>query len=230
MLLEKKVLLAIDKIVIQEKLAILLAFIAGYTDAVGLIKWKTYVSFMSGNTTQLGTALGRGTIEVISSSLCVIGSFVAGIYLGTCLSVWQRQHKFSSTFFIVAGFLIAYSIVGYYYPIPSYGSLVIIGFSMGMMNTIVTSVGKQNVNTDFVTGTLNSLAKNSAMYTMSQSAEDRATYGSNAIRLLILWIGFISGAFIAPILLDMLAKWTLLLPAVLLLIAAFIFPISVIKK
>jgi len=229
MLPEKKAFLSADKIGVQEKLAILLAFIAGYIDAVGLIKWKTYVSFMSGNTTQLGTAIETGTVEVISSSLCVIGSFVSGIYLGTCLSQCQRQRKFSSKFFIVAGILITYSIVGSYYQIPNYSSLVIIGFSMGMMNTIVTSVGKQNVNTDFVTGTLNSLAKNSAMYTMSNSKEDRTTYRSNTIRLLILWIGFILGAFIAPMLLDMLTKWTLLLPAFFLLASAFLFPISIIK-
>jgi len=75
MLPEKKVFLYADKIGTQEKLAILLTFIAGYIDAVGLIKWKTYVSFMSGNTTQLGTAIATGTVEVISSSGCVIGSF-----------------------------------------------------------------------------------------------------------------------------------------------------------
>lgn len=230
MLPEKKVFLYADKIGAQEKLAILLTFIAGYIDAVGLIKWRTYVSFMSGNTTQLGTAIATRTVEVISSSGCVIGSFVSGIYLGTCLSQCQRQQKFSSRFFIVAGILIAYSIVGSYYQIPSYSSLVVVGFSMGVMNTIVTSVGKQNVNADFVTGTLNSLAKNSAMYTMSSNAEDKATYGSNVIHLLILWIGFVSGAYIAPILLDILAKWTLILPAFFLLVAAFIFPISTIKE
>jgi len=230
MLPEKKVFLYADKIGVQEKLAILLTFIAGYIDAVGLIKWKTYVSFMSGNTTQLGTAIATGTVEVISSSGCVIGSFVSGIYLGTCLSQRQRQQKFSSKFFIVAGILITYSIVGSYYQIPSYSSLVVVGFSMGVMNTIVTSVGKQNVNADFVTGTLNSLAKNSAMYAMSSSAEDRATYGSNVIHLLILWIGFVSGAYIAPVFLDILAKWTLILPAFFLLVAAFIFPIPNIKE
>ena len=230
MLPEKEVLLSADKIGVQERLAILLAFIAGYTDAVGLIKWKTYVSFMSGNTTQLGTAITSGTREVISSSLCVIGSFLVGIYVGTCLSVRNKQGIGSYKFFIVASILTIYSLATNYHEIPRLGSLVIIGLSMGLMNTIVTSIGKQRVNTDFVTGTLNSLAKNSAMYTMSKSAKDRAIYGSNAIRLLILWIGFISGAFIAPMLLDILAKWTLILPAVLLLVAAFIFPISTIKE
>jgi hypothetical protein len=37
----------------QEKIAVFLALVAGYTDSTGLIRWKTYVSFMSGNTTQL---------------------------------------------------------------------------------------------------------------------------------------------------------------------------------
>ncbi|WP_286857791.1 MULTISPECIES: YoaK family protein [Sphingobacterium] len=230
MLPDKKVLLSADKIGIQEKLAILLAFIAGYTDAVGLIKWKIYVSFMSGNTTQLGTAINAGAFGIISSSATVIGSFLIGLYTGTCLSLWKKYTIGLLKFFIVAGILLTYCVVSNCCEIPRIVSLVIIGFSMGMMNTIVTAVGKQNVNTDFVTGTLNSLTKNSAMYTMSSSKEERATYGSNAIHLLILWLGFLSGAFIAPMLLDVLADWILLLPAVLLLTATFIIPISIFKE
>ncbi|NJI72268.1 DUF1275 domain-containing protein [Sphingobacterium kitahiroshimense] len=230
MLPKNNVLLSADKIAIQEKLAILLAFIAGYTDAFGLIKWKTYVSFMSGNTTQLGTAIDNLAVEVISSSVAVIGSFVIGIYAGTCLSFCKKHRSGSYKFFIVSGILTTYSVVTSYYEIPRIASLVIVSFSMGLMNTIITTIGKQNVNTDFVTGTLNSLAKNSAMYTVSSNQEDRITYGSNVIHLLTLWIGFVSGAFMGPILMDMLANWTLLVPAVLLVLGAFIFPITITKE
>jgi len=75
------------QIALQEKLAICLAVVAGFVDATGLIKWKTYVSFMSGNTTQLGSAISSDQFGTMIISLTVIGCFVCGIYLGTCLSL-----------------------------------------------------------------------------------------------------------------------------------------------
>ena len=93
---------------------------------------------------------------------------------------------------------------------------------MGMMNTIITSVGNQKVNTDFVTGTLNSLARNTAMMTMTDDKIKKKKYTSNAIHLLLLWIGFLSGAFISPFLLDYFGNWTLMIPALLLMICGIL--------
>lgn len=207
---------------IQERLAIFLALIAGYIDATGLIQWKTYVSFMSGNTTSLGVAISTGKSEIIITSITVIVCFLLGIYAGTCLSLWKRIKSQILTFYIVSGILIFYSIIAYFYDINNLSSIVVIGFSMGMMNTIVTSVGNQKVNTDFVTGTLNSLARNTAMLSMTDDKAEKVEYKSNAIRLLFLWTGFLSGAFIAPFLLDYLGKWTFIFPAVLLLICGLL--------
>lgn len=211
-----------DSIKKQERLAIFLALIAGYIDATGLIQWKTYVSFMSGNTTSLGAAISTGKFGIIITSAIVISCFLLGIYAGTCLLLWKRIKNQILTFYIVSGILIFYSIIAYFYDINNLSSIAIVGFSMGMMNTIVTSVGNQKVNTDFVTGTLNSLAMNTAMLTMTDDKVEKQEYKSNAIHLLLLWIGFLSGAFIAPFLLDYFGKWTLMIPALLLMICGML--------
>lgn len=216
-MIAEKSLLSYKEIKVQEKLAIFLAFIAGYIDATGLIKWKTYVSFMSGNTTQLGAAFSSGKYEVIITSVTVIGSFLIGIFAGTCLSLWKKCKVKSIVFYIVLGILMLYTFMNYYRRIPVIPSIAIIGFAMGMMNTIVTTVGNLKVNTDFVTGTLNSLAKNMAIFTMSNDENEKNEAKENAIYLLLLWMGFLSGAVIAPFLLSILKNWILLLPAVLLL-------------
>ena len=44
-----------------ERLAAGLAMIAGYIDAYGLIRYQTYLSFMSGNTTQTGSQWRRAS-------------------------------------------------------------------------------------------------------------------------------------------------------------------------
>ena len=211
-----------DSIKMQERLAIFLALIAGYIDATGLIRWKTYVSFMSGNTTSLGAAISTGKFGIIITSVIVISCFLLGIYAGTCLSLWKRIKNQILTFHIVSGILIFYSIIAYFYDINNLSSIAIIGFSMGMMNTIITSVGNQKVNTDFVTGTLNSLARNTAMLTMTDDKIKKKEYTSNAIHLLLLWIGFLSGAFVAPFLLDYFGKWTLMIPALLIMICGML--------
>lgn len=211
-----------DSIKMQERLAIFLALIAGYIDATGLIQWKTYVSFMSGNTTSLGAAISTGKSGIIITSVTVISYFLLGIYAGTCLSLWKRIKNQILTFYLVSGILIFYTIIAYFYDINNLLSIAIVGFSMGIMNTIVTSVGNQKVNTDFVTGTLNSLARNTAMLTMTDDKVEKQEYKSNAIYLLLLWIGFLSGAFIAPILLDYFGKWTLMIPALSLMICGLL--------
>lgn len=207
---------------IQERLAIFLALIAGYTDATGLIQWKTYVSFMSGNTTSLGASLSTNKLGIAMTSVTVIGSFILGIYAGTCLSLSRRIKNQILIFYLVSGILILYTIIAYFFNINTLSSIAIVGFSMGMINTIVTSVGNQKVNTDFVTGTLNSLARNTAMLSMTNDKAKKAEYQSNAIHLLFLWIGFLSGAFIAPFLLDYFGKWTLMIPALLLMICGIL--------
>ncbi|RYF98914.1 MAG: DUF1275 domain-containing protein [Chitinophagaceae bacterium] len=209
---------------LQEKLAICLALIAGYVDATGLIKWKTYVSFMSGNTTQLGAAISATETGTIITSSTVIGSFILGIYAGTCLSLSKNNRIKTLTIYMVAGILILYTTAANIFTIAAVASVAIIGFAMGLMNTILTVVGSQKVNTDFVTGTLNSLAGNTAMLTMSNNRSDAAQYKSNALHLLLVWFGFMAGAAMAHFAQLYYGNLTLLLPALLLLICSFFKP------
>lgn len=213
----------------QERLAVLLAFIAGYMDATGIIKWKTYVSFMSGNTTQLGTAISNQASDIIITSATVIGAFVLGIYAGTCLLLWKKCSIKTWPFYVVSGILLMYMTLSFIYQIPAVLSIAIMGFSMGMMNTIVTSVGHQKINTDFVTGTLNSLARNTAMYTMTNDIAEKKEYKINMIHLFLLWIGFVSGATIGAFLLPVLNNWTMIFPAMLLLMGVLAIKLFTIK-
>jgi uncharacterized membrane protein YoaK (UPF0700 family) len=213
----------------QEKIAVFLALVAGYTDSTGLIRWKTYVSFMSGNTTQLGTALSNHTSGIIITSGTVIICFVFGIYTGTCLSLQKKSRNTALRFYIVSALLILYTIISYFYMMNAVSSIAVIGFSMGIMNTIVTSVGSQKVNTDFVTGTLNSLAINTALLTMTKDKAEKKEYTSHTVHLLLVWFGFLSGAFAAPFLLPVLGDWSLILPATALLTCGLLISILNIK-
>jgi len=216
-------LLSERQIAKQEKLAVCLALTAGFIDAAGLIKWKTYVSFMSGNTTQLGTSASANQFETIVTLLTVIGCFVLGVYVGTCLSLWKFNQMKALKFYMVAGILIIYTVAAHIFNITAIPSVAIIGFAMGVMNTILTSVGSQNVNTDFVTGTLNSFARNTAMLTMSDDDSEKMKYKANAIHVLLVWLGFLAGAFLAHFALISFGNYILLLPALLLVLCSLFY-------
>src|SRR2546427_8434436 len=70
----------------QERLAAGLAMIAGYVDAYGYITFKTYLSFMSGNTTQTGSQIGQGDLAAAMPSLLAIVFLVIGVFTGTLLT------------------------------------------------------------------------------------------------------------------------------------------------
>ena len=60
-------------------MAISLALIAGYIDAYGFIQFGTFVSFMSGNTTEAGSNVGTGLASAAFPSFIAIVSFVAAL-------------------------------------------------------------------------------------------------------------------------------------------------------
>jgi uncharacterized membrane protein YoaK (UPF0700 family) len=64
---------------IEEWLAVALAMIAGFLDAYGMISYRTYLSFMSGNTTQAGYEIGQARFgPALYSVLLAIVFFEGG--------------------------------------------------------------------------------------------------------------------------------------------------------
>src|SRR6476659_9514629 len=61
----------------QWAVAILIAIMAGYLDGYGFFFLKTYVSFMSGNTTSTGLKIGQGAFFAAIPSAIAILFFVA---------------------------------------------------------------------------------------------------------------------------------------------------------
>lgn len=69
----------------RQFLAVAIAALAGCVDAIGYFSAKGYfVSFMSGNTTQVATDTLRGSHSALTPLLLVVG-FVAGVVLGRIL-------------------------------------------------------------------------------------------------------------------------------------------------
>jgi uncharacterized membrane protein YoaK (UPF0700 family) len=94
----------------QERIAAPLAMVAGYVDAYGYLTYNTYVSFMSGNTTQAGIKTGTSRPAAAFPMLFAILFFIVGVTIGTLIVhsrtrqspgvgglAWSRRHWRSSS-------------------------------------------------------------------------------------------------------------------------------------
>lgn len=184
----------------QEKFAAGLALIAGYIDAYAFLHYKTYVSFMSGNTTQLGSLSGEGEFFEAIPALLAIIFFVIGVFSGTLLAHYY-EHRFHRLLFgIIAILLAAVISITMLSSLSSLLSIAILSLGMGLMNTAITNVGAQSVNTAFVTGTLNRMAKHFALAVtrapLPDSQGEWDTQCRRAFILLAIWATFLIGAFL----------------------------------
>ncbi len=202
---------------------ICLALIAGFIDAYGFLHFKTYLSFMSGNTTQTGFSLGQVKLAIALTSFVAILFFVIGVFTGSVLSKFSWYKSRWAPFIVVASILTLYGGATFFFTINSYCSVGILSFSMGYMNTILSHIGKQSVNPDFVTGTLNNIAQHFASIVKGMPLPDSQgvwdSHQRRAIVLLVVWFSFLAGACFCVMATSWLGKWNLAFPVALLLIS-----------
>ena len=182
----------------EEFFAAGLATIAGYVDAYGYLTFKTYVSFMSGNTTQIGCLTGQGQLAAAMPSLVAIVSFVTGVFTGAWLTHSGADRSWRLRFGVVA-VLLAVS-MGLTPLGRSGGPLGIAMLSMatGILNTAPSQVGAQRMSLTFVTGTLTRLGTHLALALARAPVPDAQgpwdTHGRRAFLLIVVWAGFLIGA------------------------------------
>ena len=208
----------------QERLAVFLAMIAGYVDAYGFINYGTYVSFMSGNTTQTGSLIGQGNLAAAIPALLAIVFFLIGVFTGTFLiHSGARQARWLLLGLVAT--LLAVSIGGTQVGSSASGvGIATLSLAMGFLNTALSSVGAQSVNLVFVTGTLNTMAQHLALAVKSTPFPDAQgswdTHSHRAFLLMGVWASFLMGAFVAGLATSRFGVWALLLPILILLMLA----------
>lgn len=181
-------------------LALSLSCLAGYVDAIGFLKLGGFfVSFMSGNSTQMAVGIVRGTPSALTA-ISLIGCFVLGVMLGTFAVETVRGSRSRIILSLVglaiccAGIL---NLMG-----QTAFSLCVLTLAMGLEN-ITFSQGKDVLGLTYMTGTLVKLGQR---LTYALIGGDR--YGW--VPYLLLWAGLLAGAALGASLyarLGMNALW-----------------------
>ena len=125
-----------------------MAFLAGATDAYGYVELRgLYVSFMSGNTTMLGMAVGGGNFARSAAIALLIGMFVIGAAAGEALFNVAGRFRTAAVVFAVSVVLcipLAF---------PGWTVLALV-LAMGALNAAMSKVGSASVSLTYVTGAL----------------------------------------------------------------------------
>ncbi len=123
-------------------------FLAGATDVYGLSKLHDlFVSFMSGNTTSLGVAIGSGDGARAVTAGALVALFVVGAAAGTVIAEWSGRWHSAVVMVAVTALLTMAAAV----PAASIHSVVL---AMGALNAAFSRIGVTSVSLTYVTGAL----------------------------------------------------------------------------
>jgi uncharacterized membrane protein YoaK (UPF0700 family) len=212
------------------RLAGTLAVVAGYVDAFGLIALGTYVSFMSGNTTQTGAMIGLRKFAAALPSALAIVSFATGCFGGTWLTLSKGRNARRLLFGLAAAGLAAVIGGSHLVAIDQRAIIAVLSLAMGLLNSTLAQVGAEPVNLTFVTGTLSKIGRHLALAARRATLTDaQGPWDSHLYRatvLISIWAGFLAGAFLAAAAYSCVGVDALAAPFLVLLTLTFLNPQS----
>ncbi len=175
----------------RRQFAIALSALAGFVDAVGFLSANGYfVSFMSGNTTRLGVALGTDPARALLPALLIIG-FLGGVTAGALTALRAGRLRKPAVLTLVAMLLMAGAgarAAGAERPM-----LLALVLAMGAINNTFQRGGEVTVGLTYMTGALVRLGQGFALWLTGKAEPGWTTWGA-------LWGGLLCGAVLGAFL------------------------------
>jgi uncharacterized membrane protein YoaK (UPF0700 family) len=142
----------------------MLTAIAGWVDAIGFISvGGFYVSFMSGNTTQLGIGMTRFDVELVRLPAILLVCFVVGAFLGTIVTSFSGRWNLPTILFM-EGLLLLGALLLSFFASPMLGTTEPLAIAMGAQNAALRNESGGRIGGTFVTGTVFGLGESLALW------------------------------------------------------------------
>ena len=209
---------------LESWLAVGLAMIVGFLDGYGIITYNTYLSFMSGNTTQAGYRIGQGHLAAAVHSALAVVFFVLGSFAGALLAHSAVRRIRRLVFGVVAASLaltVTYVQFGFS---SEWIPIAVLSFAMAAMNTALPRIGVQNVSLAFVTGTLSRIGAQLALAVRRAPIPDsKGSWDTHLYRTVLMagiWFGFLAGALLSGMVTPHFGVRVLLFPILILSVLA----------
>jgi|SRR6187402_923813 len=138
-------------------LARYLAFIAGAANAGGFLAVRQYTSHMSGIVSAMADNFAVGSVKVALSGFAAVMSFLLGAFVTTLFIRWARSRRLESEYALPliaeAVLLILFGFTGRVFAGGRVvGTVLLLCFTMGLQNAIITKLSKNVIRTTHLTG------------------------------------------------------------------------------
>jgi uncharacterized membrane protein YoaK (UPF0700 family) len=172
-------------------LACALSALAGYVDGIGFLHLGgLFVSFMSGNSTQMGVSLAGGHWHDAAQALGLIALFVIGAALGSLIVLGRganrRRYSAQSWVLLVEATLLAVAAGCDALGFPQIAVAAIV-LAMGLENAVFQIDGGAGLGLTYVTG---ALVKAGQLIAAALSGGERWGWVPN----MLLWAALVTGA------------------------------------
>ena len=184
----------------RRRFAIALSGLAGFVDAVGFLSAGGYfVSFMSGNTTRLGVAVGTNPTTALFPALLLTG-FLAGVTIGALVALRTGRLRKPAVLALVTTLLLAGAAAraaGF-----ERGMIAALVLAMGAINNTFQRGGEVTVGLTYMTGALVRLGQGLALWLVGKAEPGWSVLGA-------LWAGLLGGAVLGAFLQGRAPFWCL---------------------
>lgn len=145
----------------KARLAVSLAWVGGFVDAIGFIELAVYTSNMTGNTATLGQRLAEGAWQNAAYIYFLLFAFLAGAMLSGLLIETARRARLRGVYTAALGVEAFLLVAVVTYSATGGSNLFLRGFlpclAMGLQNATVTRISGSVVRTTHVTGIITDL-------------------------------------------------------------------------
>jgi len=180
----------------NRQLGLVLAFVAGATNAGGFLAVSQYTSHMTGIVSAMADHLALGEFQAYLTGLGALLSFMSGAACSAILVNFGRQRRLHSEFalplVLEAMLLLCFGflgeqlsrIPGLFVPM----TVMLLSFIMGLQNALVTKISRAEIRTTHVTGLVTDIGieLGKAIYGFNARALDQVPVSANVARLQIL--------------------------------------------
>lgn len=166
--------------------AFCLSALAGCVDAIGFLQLSGhFVSFMSGNTTQLAVGLAQGNMPHVMLLAMIIALFVAGSTLGTFINHASAINERAASVMTLVSLLLAGAALAYSGGMPLV-AISLMALAMGAENAVFQRSGDIAIGLTYMTGTLAKLGQRIAGACLGGNRYEWLPY-------LMLWVSLMAG-------------------------------------
>ncbi len=182
-----------------------ISFVAGMTDAVGLIMSGDFVSFMTGNTTRAALSLEAGDYGHAIKLLLAIIAFVGGNAAGIVIAHRSERRIFTVLCSVSLTLALAALLQTRGMDLSAFYLAV---FAMGMINAAVEHIEGLPIGLTYVTGALSRFGRGIGRFILGERKLDWTIQ-------LVPWLGMVAGALCGAVLASTFAEVALLVVSLL---------------